>query len=192
MAAKRDEDEGSAASGEGGLDATVKAVRETLDHSVTLSVERLQETVDDAVRRGRMTRDDANELVSSLVSRGRSYRDDLIGEIEALLAGARQGAQDLVDTAEKRARASAASASRTTRDLADEPLRQVDRARRAVRAPGAPITGYERLTAAQVRGRIGELSANDLRSVREQEAEGRARKTILAEIDRRLERLESV
>src|SRR5687767_3432881 len=54
-------------------DKSVEAFRDALDRSVTLSRERLQEVVDDAVKRGRMTRGDANELVSRLVSRGRQY-----------------------------------------------------------------------------------------------------------------------
>lgn len=167
-------------------EAAARALREGLERSVTLSRDRLQETVDDAVRRGRLTRDDANELVSRLVSRGRSYRDDLLGEVEALLAGARQGAQDAATSAERNVRSAAGRASRTARDLADEPLRRADQARRRVGAPGGPITGYERLTAAQVRSRIPELSREQLRAVRDQERRGRARKTILAAIDRRL------
>ena len=45
--------------------------RGALESNVTLSRDRIQEVVDDAVKRGRMTRGDANELVSNLVSRGR-------------------------------------------------------------------------------------------------------------------------
>ena len=37
-----------------------------------------------------MTRDDANELVSSMVTRGRSYTDDLVKELERLLEQARR------------------------------------------------------------------------------------------------------
>src|SRR6476620_5741595 len=63
-----------------GTDKSVQAFREALDRSVTLSRERIQEVVDDAVKRGRMTRTDANELVSNLVERSRKYRDDLVKE----------------------------------------------------------------------------------------------------------------
>jgi hypothetical protein len=41
---------------------------------------RLQEALDDAVERGRMTRDDATDLLTDLVARGRS-------DLEGLLAG---------------------------------------------------------------------------------------------------------
>ncbi|HEV7482715.1 MAG TPA: hypothetical protein VGO13_06410, partial [Solirubrobacterales bacterium] len=42
-----------------GLDKSVAQFRESLEQSVTLSRDRLQEVVDDAVKRGRMTRGDA-------------------------------------------------------------------------------------------------------------------------------------
>ena len=61
-----------------GADKSVEAFRDALEHSVTLSRDRLQEVMDDAVRRGRMTRADANELISNLITRGRRYRNDLI------------------------------------------------------------------------------------------------------------------
>ena len=62
-------------------DKSVEAFRDALEHSVTLSRERLQDVVDDAVKRGRMTRDDANELVSSLINRSRRYSDELVKQL---------------------------------------------------------------------------------------------------------------
>src|SRR3954466_10152440 len=55
----------------GRADKSVEAFRDALERSVTLSRDRLQDVVDDAVKRGRITRDDANELVSSLLTRSR-------------------------------------------------------------------------------------------------------------------------
>ena len=71
-------------------DKSVEAFRDALERSVTLSRDRLQEVVDDAVQRGRMTRSDANELVSSMVTRGRQYTDDLVKQLERLLDQAMQ------------------------------------------------------------------------------------------------------
>ena len=48
---------------------------------VLLSRERIQETLDEAAERGRMTRRDANELVSELVRRGREQTDELVGQL---------------------------------------------------------------------------------------------------------------
>jgi hypothetical protein len=53
---------------------------------VILTRARLQEVVDDAVERGRMTRADATDLVSNLLARGRNQADDLLGDLEQLLA----------------------------------------------------------------------------------------------------------
>lgn len=56
---------------------------------VTLTKERIEEVVDDAVSRGRMTRSDANDLLQSLISRGRKQTEDLVAEIELLLERSR-------------------------------------------------------------------------------------------------------
>ncbi len=46
--------------------------------AVVLTRERLQEVVDDAVRRGRMTRSDATDLVTELVARSRSTTEEVL------------------------------------------------------------------------------------------------------------------
>src|SRR5262245_41636095 len=73
----------------GRSDKSVQAFRDALERSrgalesnLTLSRERIQEVVDDAVERGRMTRGDANKLVSNLVSHGRKASDDLMRDLE--------------------------------------------------------------------------------------------------------------
>src|SRR6476619_7869625 len=65
-----------------GLDKSIESSRSSLERSLTLSRERLQEVADDAVKRGRMTRGDANKLVSDLVTRGRRQTDSLLKELE--------------------------------------------------------------------------------------------------------------
>lgn len=57
---------------------------------VILSRERIQETLDEAAERGRVTRSDANELASLLVQRGRQQTDELLEDIERLLGRGRQ------------------------------------------------------------------------------------------------------
>jgi hypothetical protein len=47
---------------------------------VVLSPERIQEVLNDAAERGRVTRTDANELVMELIRRGRLTLDDLLGQ----------------------------------------------------------------------------------------------------------------
>src|SRR5262249_12143320 len=62
-----------------GLDKSVAEFRKSLEHSVTLSRDRIQEVVDDAVKRGRMTRGDAEKLLGELVKKGRKHTDTLLG-----------------------------------------------------------------------------------------------------------------
>lgn len=164
-------------------DTNLEAIREALERSVTLSRERIQEVVDDAVRRGRMTRDDANELVSKLLARGRAQTDDLVRELERLLDGARGE----VETRTTKARKSARKAAKSARVAADEPLARADKIRRrAGVGSGFPITGYDELTVAQIRARLDDLDRPELRQVRTHERASKARKGVIATIDKRL------
>ncbi|MEK6325926.1 MAG: hypothetical protein AABM66_00160 [Actinomycetota bacterium] len=165
----------------------MEAFRDALEKSVTLSRDRLQEVVDDAVRRGRMTRNDANELVSNLVTRGRHYTDDLVKELERLLDQARRELRSRTGPTRRRATQAAGRAARVARDAADTPLAQADRLRRrAGVSAGGPITAYDRLTVSQIKSRLGDLSPAELRQLRDREKRGKARKGVLTEIERRL------
>lgn len=63
---------------------------------VMLTRERIQDTLDDFARRGRLTRHDANELVAELVRRGREQTEDLWGELETLVGSATRRARRAV------------------------------------------------------------------------------------------------
>jgi polyhydroxyalkanoate synthesis regulator phasin len=178
----------SATGAAGGADKSVEAFRNALERSVTLSRDRLQDVVDDAVRRGRITREDANELVSNLLTRSRRYSDELVSQLERLLDQAQREIEARTGTARRRATAGARRAARAARDAADAPLAQADRLRRRSGVgPGGPITAYDQLTARQIKSRLGRLSPAELRQVRAREQRGKARKGILSDIDRRLE-----
>jgi hypothetical protein len=119
---------------------------------------RLQEALDDAVQRGRMTRGDAAELLTDLVSRGRKQTDDLLSDLEGFVS---------------------APATRV--------MREVDRARRATGiGPSFPILGYDDLTAAEVNERLRDLSPPELRKVRDYERRNANRKSVLAAIEQQL------
>jgi len=174
-------------------DKSVQAFREALESSrgalennLTLSRERIQEVVDEAVERGRITRTDANELVSKLVSRGRKATDDLMRDLERLLEQARREIETRAAPARRQATRAAGRVSRAARDAADRPLAEADKLRRRTRAPGPPITGYEQLTASQIKSRLRDLNKADLRKVRTQEKRGKARKGILEAIEKQL------
>jgi polyhydroxyalkanoate synthesis regulator phasin len=171
----------------GRSDKSVQQFRDALERSVTLSRDRMQEVVDEAVERGRMTRGDANELVSNLVTRGRKYTDDLIRDLERLLEQARKEVDTRTSPARRQATRAAGRVSRAARDVAEPALAEADKLRRrAGVASGSPITAYEQLTANQVKSRLKDLNAAQLRRVRTQEKRGKARKSILKEIDTRL------
>ena len=125
---------------------------------VVLTRERVQEAVDDAVERGRMTRQDATALVTALFERGRSQTDDLITQLEAVVSGT------------------------PTRIV-----REVDRARRATGiGSNFPISGYDDLTAAEVGERLNDLSPPELRKVRDYERRNANRKSVLGAIEQKL------
>jgi polyhydroxyalkanoate synthesis regulator phasin len=177
-------EEGSAGSvGSSRADQSVQAFREALEKSVTISRDRLQEVIDDAVRRGRMTRGDADEMVGRLVTRGRDQADDLLGQLERLLAQVR-GAPA---RARQQAGARAQEARKRAVKAVDKPLAGADRVRRAARVPGFPITAYDQLTARQIDRRLQKLSRAELRRIRDYERRNKARKGVLRAVDRKLQ-----
>jgi polyhydroxyalkanoate synthesis regulator phasin len=176
-APRASEDESSRA------EQSVQAFREALEKSITISRERLQEVVDDAVRRGRMTRGDAEEMVGRLVTRGRDQADDLISQLEQLVAQVR-GAPD---RAKQRVGRHAERARKRAVKAVDRPLADADRVRRAARVPGFPITAYDQLSVRQIDRRLQELSRAELRRVRDYERRNKSRKSLLRSLDRKLQ-----
>src|SRR3954471_10155493 len=132
---------------------------------VVLTRERVQEALDDAVERGRMTRSDATDLVAALFERGRSSTDELISPLEELIS-----------------HLEAVVTGTPTRIV-----REVDRARRATGIGSSfPVAGYDDLTAAEVGDRLNDLSAPELRKVRDYERRNANRKSVLQSIERKL------
>lgn len=186
----------STRSSSGGVSAraekNVEDFREALERNASLSRERIQEVADDAVKRGRMTRKDANDMVSKLMSRGRKQTQALVKEFNKTVEQARKDLEQArkqleaqTDKATKRARRETQRAGRAVRDAADEPLAQADKLKRRTGA-GFPITAYDELTAAQIRSRIPDLTKAETRKVRTHEKNGKARKSILDACDKRL------
>lgn len=154
--------------------STLVSIRDLLARSVMLPSDRIRETLDDAVRRGRITRDDAEDLVDKLVTVGKAQTDDALARLESI-AGA-------PGRAGERAR----SAVRRTPGT-DRVLREVDKVRRTAGLGSTfPISGYDDLTAAQVVARLGELDAGDLRRVGDYERRNANRKSVLAAVEKNL------
>ena len=139
-----------------------------------ISRERIQQTLDEAAERGRVTRNDANELVLELVKRGRQQTDDVLKEVERLMGRGR----DQIGSAGRRVRST---------EPVDRLVRSADRARRTMGVgPAFPILGYDDLTAGQVDQRLTGLKPAELRKVRDYERRHANRKTVLDAIERAL------
>jgi polyhydroxyalkanoate synthesis regulator phasin len=138
---------------------------------VMLSRDRIQETLDEAAKRGWITHSDANEVVLELLRRGRQQTDELLSEFRRPVARGRPQR----DPARKRARRS---------KPVDQLLRVADRPPHSGGVGQAfPISGYDEMTASQVNKRLPELSRPELRTVREYESRHANRKSVLETID---------
>jgi hypothetical protein len=141
---------------------------------VMLTRERIQETLDDAAARGRVTRQDANELVAELVRRGRSGGDEVVSEVEGLLG---KGREQIGSVTKRAARL----------EPVDRIVRGADRARRAAGVGSSfPISAYADLNVSQVQARLKELSKPELRKVLTYERKHANRKSVVGAIEKSL------
>jgi polyhydroxyalkanoate synthesis regulator phasin len=155
----------AAPSREDAVRANLTALRDTLRKGVVLTADGVKATLDDAVKRGRITRKDATELSQSLLSSGRSQADGFRSDLEQFLG---------------RGRSQALQSS-------DRVLREVDRARRRVGVGSAfPITLYDELNAPQIQSRLNDLTPAQLRKVRDHEKRNDNRKSVLSAIEKKL------
>src|SRR3954467_9057835 len=69
--------------------------------AVLLTRDRLQEIIDDTVRRGRMTHSDATELMQEIFSRGRRTTEALLTEVDGLLGSPTDRVRREVDRARR-------------------------------------------------------------------------------------------
>ena len=141
---------------------------------VMLTRAHIQEALDDAASRGRVTRKDANDLVAELVRRGRSQGDELLADLEGVLARGR----GQLGSAAKRARSA---------DSVDRIVRGADKARRTVGVgPSFPILGYDDLNVSQVQSRIKDLKKPELRKVLTYERKNANRKSVVGALEKSL------
>jgi polyhydroxyalkanoate synthesis regulator phasin len=153
--------------------SSTRSVNNPID-VVILTRDRIQEILDEAAKRGRVTRSDANDLVAELVRRGRTQSEELLAEIEKQLGRSRSQ----VESATRKARRA---------EPVDRVVRTADRARRAARVgPAFPILAYDDLTAGQVTARLGELKPAELRKVRDYERKHANRKSVLEAVEKAL------
>ena len=158
-----------------GAGSNIEAVRERLSDRIVITRDRLQELVDDAVKTNKMQRADANKFVKDLVSSSRKQTQDILADIEQLIGRAGKELEIAATDARKQA---------TRRG--EKALRQVDKVRRHAQPSAFPITGYDDLTASQIVDRISDLTAAQLRKVRDFENKNSSRKSVLTAIERKL------
>lgn len=168
----------------------IEAFREVLARSVLsplnlvlLTRSRIQEAVDDAVERGRITHADAQDLVQILVKRGRKQTNDVLSDLERLVGHGR----DEIDTATGPARERATQAAVSARRKVEKTTSRVKRV--GGRKVSVPISGYEKMTAAQVRKKIENLDARSLRNLKTFEQRNANRKSVLDATESRLSRV---
>jgi len=168
-------DDTAAALRDEALRSNIAALRDVLAGGVVLTAQRVQESMDDAVARGRLTRDDAEQIVQGLLSTGRRQALDVLTEIEQLLGRSRTD----LDEAARRVRDTALKSG-------DKALRGAERVRRAAKIGAFPIPRYDELTAAAITERLADLNPPELRKVRDYEARNANRKSVLAAVDKAL------
>jgi hypothetical protein len=150
---------------------------------VLLSRERIEETLGEAVDQGRVTTRDAQRIATGLLKRGEKQTKDVLGDLEELLG---RGRDEIGGRAAGARRAASGASGRATR-AASPALAQADRVRRAARVgPNFPILRYDDLNASQVQQRLRDLTAAQLRKVRDHERRNANRKTILSAIESKL------
>jgi polyhydroxyalkanoate synthesis regulator phasin len=137
-------------------------------NAVLLTRRHIEEVVEDAVARGRMTRDDAQQMIQSLLQRGSKQTDDFVADVERMLGRNRGLEQRIDDSAQKAA------------------ARPARRQRSRTSTSTSPIPGYDELSAAKVQEKVGGLSAAQLRKLRTYERRHANRKTVLDAIERKL------
>jgi hypothetical protein len=153
-----------------GVAKNVGAVREMVMKSVLAPVnavlitrKHLEEVIEDAVKRGRMTRDDAQQMMQTLLQRSARQTDDFLSDLERLLGRGRT--------------------------LEPSPSRQSGgKNKQKPRRPSSslPISSYDELSAAAVQDHLDGLTPAELRRLRDYERRNANRKTVLDAIERKL------
>ncbi len=170
----------------------LRALHGALEHSLTIQRTRVQEIVDDLVARGTLTRSDADRLITQLLASSKDYSQALLQVLDSVTAQTRKsigaGIEPVMATAGK----AAGMVAETVRKAPGLPAKKPRSAPKASAKPATdvvpnePIPGYSRLTVAEIKPRLTGLSSGALRKVRDLEIAGKARKSVLAELEQRL------
>jgi len=168
------------------------ALRGALEHSLTIQRARLQEVVDEFVSRGALSATEANRLVDQLLSSSKAYSQALLSVLDSATAETRKTLDATVAPVVATAGRAAGKVADTVRAAPKLVKRSSGRksgpapVKATTTASDEPIAGYSTMSVPQIRPSLSGLSAEDLRRVRDLEASGKKRKSLLAEIDKLL------
>lgn len=183
----------------------LKALRGALEHSVTIQLTRLQDVIDDLVARGSLTRADADQLVNQLMSTSKAYTQALLQVVETVRTETRRNVETGLSTAAAPVMATANKIVETVRKgpAPDKKGKSGNSGKKSkgkgkkARASAVdakltvvqhdPIPDLAELSIVKIRPLLAGLTPAELRQVRAREATGKARKSLLADIDRQLE-----
>lgn len=181
----------------------LKALRGALEHSVTIQLTRLQDVIDDLVARGSLTRADADQLVNQLMSTSKAYTQALLQVVETVRTETRRNVETGLSTAAAPVMATANKIVDTVRKPGKKPKGKGEKGKgkkgkgKKAKAPTDakltvvqhdPIPDLAELSIVKIRPLLAGLTPAELRQVRAREATGKARKSLLADIDRELEK----
>lgn len=169
----------------------LRALHGALEHSLTIQRARVQEIVDDLVSRGTLTRTDADGLLGQLLASSKDYSQALLQVLDSITSETRKtlGAgiapvvAPVMATAGKIADTVLKAPALATKKPAPKP---VARTQPTPAPAGDPVPGLSDLTVAEIKPRLTSLSPAALRKVRAEEMAGKARKTVIAQIDQLL------
>lgn len=186
----------------------LRALHGALEHSLTIQRTRVQEIVDDLVARGTLTRADADRLITQLLASSKDYSQALLQVLDSVTAQTRRsigaGIEPVMATAgkaagmvaetvrkapglpAKKSRSTSRSATKAAPNDAPKAAPNASAKPATDVVPNEPIPGYSRLTVAEIKPRLTGLSSDALRKVRDLEMAGKARRSVLAELEQRL------
>ncbi|MBA3359711.1 MAG: hypothetical protein H0U20_09685, partial [Thermoleophilaceae bacterium] len=99
---------------------------------VMLTRERIEDAVNDAVSRGRVTADDAQDLVSGLLDRGRKQTNDVLSDLEQLMGRGKGEIEGRTGAARKRGTDAARKAASSRQSEGDLSAKNVAELREAI------------------------------------------------------------
>ena len=140
---------------------------------VLLTRDRIEEALH---KSGKLSAKDARGIAGDLVKRGRKETDDVLKDLESLLGKGRRDVSKRASRARGRALHAASPA-----------IARADRARRAAGVgSNFPISLYDELNVGEIKSRLGDLTAAELRKVRDYERRHGNRKGVLSAIESKL------